>query len=86
MVETQKGPGDIPTGQRMKHVGTEMVRSLAHQLSGKEGRDQKGAAYVLNQEEVEALVEEWPAGPRTTAREMIQHYGPPNEGSPVRLT
>ena len=86
MDERQKGPGDIPTGERMKHIGTEMVSSIAHKLTGKEERDQKGAVYTLDQAEVEALIEDWPAGPKKTAQQMLKQYGPPNEGSPVRLT
>jgi hypothetical protein len=44
MSERQKGPGDVPTGKRMEHIGMEMAKSLGHQLVGKEERDQKGAA------------------------------------------
>jgi hypothetical protein len=83
--EKQSGPGDIPTGQRMKHVGAAMVSSMTHELSGNTQPDQKGAAYTLEQSEVEALIEEWPTGPRESARQMMKQYGPPNEGTPVRL-
>jgi hypothetical protein len=86
MAEGQKGPGDVPTGQRMKHVGAEMAKSLGHQLLGKEEREQKGAAYTLDEQEITALIEEWPKGQRDTARRIMERYGAPNEGSPVRLT
>ena len=86
MEETQKGPGSIPTGKRMKHIGSAMVSSIGHKLSGSEGRDQKGAAYVLDQAEVEALIEDWPAAPRESVQQMLKQYGPPNEGTPVMLT
>lgn len=85
MDDTQKGPGDISTGKRMKHIGNAMVSSVAHKLSGSGGRDQKGAAYFLDQAEVEALIEDWPSAPRETARQMMKQYGPPNEGTPVQL-
>jgi hypothetical protein len=85
MENRPKGPRDIPTGERMKHVGTAMVSNFAHKLSGNEEPDQKGAEYILDQADVEALLEEWPSGPAKTARQMLKQYGPPNEGSPVRL-
>lgn len=56
MDEEQTGPGDIPTGKRMKHVGTAMASSIAHKLSGNKELDQKGGTYVLDEAEVEALI------------------------------
>jgi hypothetical protein len=85
MDERQKRPGDIPTAERMKHIGTAAASSILHKLSGTEERDQKGAAYILDQAEVEALIEEWPSAPANAARQMLEQYGPPNEGTPVRL-
>lgn len=85
MDEKETGPGDIPTGKRMKHVGTAMASSIAHKLSGNKEPDQKGAAYVLDEAEVEALIDQWPASPRESVRQMLTQYGPPNEGTPVRL-
>ncbi|WP_137387701.1 hypothetical protein [Rhodoligotrophos defluvii] len=82
----QTGPGDISTGTRIKHIGTAMVSNLVHRVTGEEGRDRNGAAYVLEQSDVEALIENWPAAPREAARQTMRQYGPPNLGDPVRLT
>jgi hypothetical protein len=81
--QRQKGPGDVPTGERMKHIGTAMMSGIVHQMSGQQR--EKGAAYVLDQATVEGLIERWPSGPKMAARNMLERYGPPNEGTPVRL-
>ncbi|MCG3117734.1 MAG: hypothetical protein LLH30_18850 [Candidatus Manganitrophus sp. SA1] len=45
----------------------------------------KGAGGVstgkVDQERVDKLIEDWPAKPKETAREMIEKYGPPNEAT-----
>ena len=85
MEEKKQGPGDVSTGERMKHIGTAMASSVAHKLSGNEARNQKGAGYVLDNAQIEALIQGWPPGPTQAARQMIEQYGPANEGTPLRL-
>lgn len=86
MDEKQQGPGDIPTSTRVRHIGSAMVSSVAHKMAGTEGRDQKGARFMLDQAEVEALIKEWPDAPRKAAEQTMNQYGPPNQGTPVLLT
>ena len=85
MDDRQNGPGDIPTAKRIKDIGTAMASSIGAKLSGNTERDQKGEEYRLSEAEAEAIVADWPAGPSAMARQMIKQYGPPNEGTPVRL-
>ncbi len=85
MDERQEGPRDIPTAQRMKDIGTAMASSIGSKLTGDTERDQKGERYSLTKAEAEALLADWPAGPSGMARQMMKQYGPPNEGTPVRL-
>lgn len=85
MSERDKGPGDLSTGERISHIGTAMVSSLAHKLTGNHQGEQKGAAYQLDRSEAERAIEDWPPGPKKAARQMMEQYGPPNEGTPVRL-
>lgn len=86
MEQKHTGPGDLPTGERLKHLGSAMMTSIGQKLSGKEERDQAGAAFRLSQEAVEQLIDDWPVAPRKTVQHMLKEYGPPNVGTPVRLT
>ena len=85
MTERQRGPGDIPTRERAKDIGTAMASSVVQKLAGKQAGEQKGARYSVGPAEVEALINDWPAGPTNAARQMMEQYGPPNEATPVRL-
>lgn len=85
MDDRQRGPGDIPTAERMKDIGTAMASSIVSKLAGTAERDQKGAAYSLSEAAAEAIIADWPAGPSGMARHMMKQYGPPNEATPVRM-
>jgi hypothetical protein len=85
MDERQRGPGDIPTAERIKDIGTAMASSLGSKLTGDTEPDQKGARFFVSQAEAEAMLADWPAGPTGMARQMIEQYGPPNEATPVRM-
>lgn len=50
-----------------------------------ERRDQKRATQILALAEVEKLIEGWPASPLHAARQTMEQYGPPNEGTNFRL-
>lgn len=84
MDERQEKPSDVPTGERMKHMADVKASTMGHKIAG-ERRDQKGASQTLSMEQAQALIEEWPSGPATAARNMLERYGPPNEGTSFRL-
>ena len=44
-----------------------------------------GAGYQVAQEDVEAILAEWPASPKTVAADLLDRYGPPNEATPSQL-
>jgi hypothetical protein len=85
MDERRNGPGDIPTGERMRDVGTAMASRALQGATGDRGRDQSGAEGRLSEADVEALTEGWPKAPRNIVEQMLRQYGPPNEGTRYRL-
>lgn len=85
MDETRGGPGDIPTSERIRDIGSAMISSAGQKLTGKEGADQSGASWLLTEAEVEELTRDWPIAPRNAVSQMLKQYGPPNEGTRFRL-
>ena len=85
MDEKRDGPGDIPTAERMRDIGSAMLSSAGQKLTGNEGRDQSGASAQLTEAQVEELTQGWPTAPRNAVSQMMKQYGPPNEGTRFRL-
>jgi hypothetical protein len=85
MDDKRNDPGDIPTSERMRDVGTAMMSRFGQRVTGDEGRDQSGAAYRLSEDEVLELTRDWPKAPSNLIEQMLRQYGPPNEGTPARL-
>lgn len=85
MDERRTGPGDIPTGERIRDIGSAMVSSMSQKASGDEERDQSGAQGRLTEADVEALTSDWPKSPLHAVEQMMKQYGPPNEGTRYRL-
>lgn len=85
MDERRSGPGDIPTSERIRDIGSAMVSSMAQKASGDEERDQSGAEGRLTEADVEALTSDWPKSPLHAVEQMMKQYGPPNEGTRYRL-
>lgn len=85
MDDRQRGPGDIPTAERMRDIGSAMASSMASKVSGEQEREQTGAAYRLTEADVREIAGEWPAPPRLAVEQLVKQYGLPNEGTPVRL-
>ena len=44
-----------------------------------------GAAFLVTQEQVDAIIEHWPAAPQKVVPEVIKKYGLPNEATPTML-
>ncbi len=85
MDERQEGPGDIPTTERMRDIGSAMAKSMVQKVTGTEQREQSGARWQLTEAEVQELTQDWPASPRNAVAQMLKQYGPPNEGTRFRL-
>ncbi len=85
MTEKQEGPGDIPTTERMRDIGSAMAKSMVQKVTGTEHREQSGAGWQLTEAEVQELTQDWPAPPRNAVAQMLKQYGPPNEGTRFRL-
>lgn len=85
MDERRSDPGDVPTGERLRDIGSAMFSSMSQKASGNEDRDQSGAAYRLTEAQVAELTRDWPKAPSHAVEQMLKQYGPPNEGTPVRL-
>lgn len=84
MDERNRGPEDVPTGERMKTVGGATADAMMHKARG-EHETEHGARHLVPLAEVEAIVASWPAAPQKGAREMLDRYGPPNEATPTKL-
>ena len=85
MNEERKGPGDIPTSERMRDIGSAMLSSMGRKMSGQQDREQTGAAYRLTEADVAQVTEDWPTPPRLAVEQLMKQYGPPNEGTPARF-
>lgn len=85
MDERRQGPGDIPTSERMRDIGSAMASSMVQKVTGDQERDQSGAEDRLTKADVEALTSDWPKAPRLAVEQMLKQYGPPNEGTRHRL-
>ncbi len=85
MEDRRDGPGDIPTSERIRDVGTAMASRIGQAVTGDLGRDQSGAEDRLTESDVEALTSDWPKAPRNIVQQMLRQYGPPNEGTKYRL-
>ncbi len=44
-----------------------------------------GEQFTVPLQDVEAIIESWPAAPKKVAEETIRRYGPPNEATPTLL-
>jgi hypothetical protein len=85
MDDRRDGPGDIPTSERVRDIGTAVASRMVQAVTGDTGRDQSGAGGRLSQADVEALTSDWPKAPRNIVEQMLRQYGPPNEGTRYRL-
>lgn len=85
MAEQRSGPGDIPTHERMRDIGSAMATSMGRKLAGQQERQQTGASLRLTEADVATLTQDWPQAPKLALKQMLKQYGPPNEGTPVRL-
>ncbi len=44
-----------------------------------------GGQHLVSQEQLAAVIEDWPAAPKKVAQEMTERYGLPNEATPTLL-
>lgn len=59
------------------------VSSVHKRVAGNDTPE--GARYQVEQEEVEAIIAEWPAAPKKVAQGLLDRYGMPNEATPSML-
>jgi anaerobic selenocysteine-containing dehydrogenase len=64
-----------------------LIKTKASAMQEKmDGHDQPpGAKYRLDQAQMEAIIQNWPAAPKKIAEETVRRYGPPNEATPTLL-
>ncbi|MBW3656270.1 MAG: hypothetical protein KY444_09185 [Gemmatimonadetes bacterium] len=84
MDEQKRGPGDLPTSERMATLAGAMTNAMGHKAHG-EHETQHGAALSVPLAEAERIIASWPAAPQKGARQMLEQYGPPNEATPTKL-
>lgn len=71
-------------GERLKRAALGMESNIRVKGSGKDGtRTTEG---IVNMNDVNRIIEDWPAICKDAAEKTISTYGPPNEASPSRLT
>ncbi|MBT2596445.1 hypothetical protein J7I92_14560 [Arthrobacter sp. ISL-72] len=73
-----------PTMERMNSLAT--VKAAAEKLKS---AGTSTAAYGQQQrvplETAQSIVDHWPAAPKMTAAQLLEHYGPPHEATPSKL-
>ena len=64
-----------------------LVKTKASSLQKRLGGDDTPAAEGLRvgQEQVGAIIADWPAAPKKVAQDILGRYGPPNEATPTLL-
>jgi hypothetical protein len=85
MDEKRSGPGDVPTGERVRDIGSAIMSSVGQKVSGTQDHREPGAQSCLSESEVEALTRDWPKAPRNVLKQMLRQYSLPNEGTAYRL-
>ena len=84
MDEQTRGPGDLPTSERMATLAGAMTDAVTHKAQG-EHETEHGARLAVPLPQVEAIITGWPDAPQKGARQMLEQYGPPNEATPTKL-
>jgi hypothetical protein len=82
--EEQPQPLDLKTSERLGSTARAVGQGIAHKLQG-EHETQKGARQTVAEDEVQKIIESWPAAQKNIAGQMIEKYGPPNEATPTKL-
>ncbi len=80
----EREPKDVETGERMAALAGAKADAWQHKARG-EHETEEAARYTMDLGGVEALIENWPAAPKTAAQQMLEQYGPPNEATPTKL-
>ena len=84
MDEQRRGPGDLPTGERMATLAGAASDAMGHKARG-EHETAQGAGHLVPLAHAEAIIAHWPEAPQKGARQMLAQYGPPNEATPTKL-
>ena len=84
MDERRRGPGDLPTGERMATLAAAATDAMRHKAQG-EHETEHGAGQLVPLAQAEAIIAGWPEAPQKGARQMLAQYGPPNEATPTKL-
>jgi hypothetical protein len=82
--DDQPQPSELTTPERLKMTGGAVAQGIRYTVAGEHETEGK-AALRVDQEDVERIIEGWPAPQRNVARQMLDKYGPPNEATPTRL-
>lgn len=81
--QAKSAASQYSAGERLKIASVAMAsNSRLHADSGKQDQP---APELQNPEEVEQLIENWPATSKKAAETTMNFYGPPNEMTPSRL-
>ena len=84
MDEQPRGPGDLPTGERMATLAGAAIDAMGHKARG-EHETERGAGHLVPLAQAEAIIAHWPEAPQKGAHQMLAQYGPPNEATPTKL-
>ena len=84
MDEQRRGPGDLPTSERVATLAGAVASAIGHKAQG-EHETQHGAALSVPLAEAERIIAGWPDAPQKGARQMLAQYGAPNEATPTKL-
>jgi hypothetical protein len=80
----QPQPEELSTAERLKMTGGAVAQGIRYTLAGEHQTEGK-AQLIVELEDVERIVADWPAPQQNVARQLLAKYGPPNEATPTRL-
>jgi len=82
--QEQPQPRDLSTGERLATTGRAVVQGIVHKLKG-EHETEDGGGYTVGADDVERIIDAWPAAQKNVAKQMLAKYGMPNEATPTKL-
>ena len=83
-MQEKRGPGDLPTSERLATLATAATDAVKHKAQG-EHETEHGLQLSVPLSQAEAIIATWPEAPQKGARQMLEQYGPPNEATPTKL-
>lgn len=82
-VEGNNEEEDMDPGDRIATIMKTKMGYMRERTEADESRTEPD--FVVDPQDVNAVIEDWPAAPKKIAVDLVKRYGPPHEATPLRL-